>query len=280
MSRHWVASLLLVAAAGVQAQQPLKLPSLDKPDGEPVMLDAFWFPASTPGPAPAIVLLHGCGGAYERSGRLAERERRYAALLNDIGVHALVVDSLTARGERELCTQKIGTRKVNQIQRRRDALGALQWLAQRGEVDPARIGLLGFSNGGSTVLSATNLRHGEVARAPVKASFAVAFYPGCATKGARGYQPSGPVLLLVGEADDWTPAAPCKALAAASPQVELEAYADAHHGFDSLAPVRHRADVPNGTNAGGGVHSGGNPVAREASRKRLLEFLQRTLRRN
>ena len=81
--------------------------------------------------------------------------------------------------------------------------------------------------------------------------------------------------MLVGEADDWTPAAPCKALARAAegPKPEIESFAGAYHGFDSEAPLRLRKDVPNGVHPGQGVHVGGNAAAWRASEERLLRFL-------
>ena len=251
--------------------------SFDRPGGSAVVLKAFWFPAAAR-QAPAVVLLHGCSGPYDRQGRLGERMRAYAALFNGQGLHALVLDSLTPRGEKELCTQRIGTRQVTQANRRLDALAALHWLAQRPEVDAQRLGLVGWSNGGSTVLSATNLRHHDVREAPVRPAFAVAFYPGCEADLRRGYVPQVPLLLLVGEADDWTPAAPCEALAAQAvsgngPAVQFESYPGAYHGFDSHAPVRLRKEVPGGVHPGEGVHVGGNPEALERSQARLLAFI-------
>jgi dienelactone hydrolase len=153
----------------------------------------------------------------------------------------------------------------------------LQWLATQPGVDRTRIGLLGWSNGGSTVLAATNLAHTEVARAPVKPSLAVAFYPGCVTERDRGYQPVAPLLMLLGEADDWTPAGPCKELAATVPgplQPQWVSYEGAHHGFDGSAALRFRADVPNSASGQGGVHVGGQPLARGLAAQRLQDFLQ------
>ena len=125
------------------------------------------------------------------------------------------------------------------------------------------------------MLAATNLRHRDVAAATVKPAFAIAFYPGCETDLKRGYSPAAPLLMLVGQLDDWTPAAPCVALAqaAAEPQPEIVVYPGAWHGFDSDAPVRLRKDVPNGVNPGQGVHVGGNPAAWRASRDRVVRFL-------
>ena len=122
-----------------------------------------------------------------------------------------MVDSLTPRYEVELCTQRSGSRRVTQSNRRLDALGAVAYLAERADVDPRRIGLVGWSNGGSTVLAATNLRHRDVAAALVQPAFAIAFYPGCEADLKRGYEAVAPLLMLVGQADDWTAAGtvPC-----------------------------------------------------------------------
>lgn len=269
-----------VALGAAHANEPLKLdvPSFDRAGDAHIQMPAHWFRAAVVGPAPAMLLLHGCGGPYADAPpqRLSARMREYAAILNSEGFHVLITDSLSPRGERELCTQRVGARKVTQTQRRRDALGALQWLSNQPEVDARRLGLLGWSNGGSNVLSATNGRHPEVAAANVKATFAAAFYPGCEDDLKRGYQATAPLLMLLGEADDWTPAAPCQALAAlvGAPAVQVETYAGAYHGFDGTAALRLRKDVPNGVNPGQGVHQGGNPAARAASRERLLRFLR------
>lgn len=266
---------LLSATSAAGAQENVSFPSFDGAGNAPVVLTGFFFPAAA-SPAPVVALFHGCSGAYDRGGELAGRFREYAALFNRLGMHALVVDSFTARYERELCTQHIGKRRVTQANRRLDALGAVAYLAERRDVDAGHIGLVGWSNGGSTVIAATNLRHRDVAAQAVRPAFAIAFYPGCEADLRRGYEPSGPLLMLVGQADDWTPAGPCRALAreSADPKPEIEGYAGAYHGFDSEAPVRLRKDVPNGVNPGQGVHVGGNAAAYRASRERLLKFLR------
>ncbi|MEN9630857.1 MAG: hypothetical protein RJA10_4085 [Pseudomonadota bacterium] len=271
----WAAALMLTALPCAASPEAVTVPSFDRHDGQPLPLPGHWFGASPPGRQPAMVLLHGCGGFRDRQGRLAARYTEMAARLNAMGVHALVLDSLSPRGERELCTQRAGTRKLTQANRRRDALGALQWLAARPDVDAARLGLLGWSNGGSTVLAATNRHHREVAAAPVAAALAVAFYPGCQADLERGYDTRAPLLMLLGQADDWTPAAPCLALAQAAtgPAPQVEVYAGAYHGFDGTGELRLRRDVPNGVQPGQGVHVGGQAAARDASAERLTRFL-------
>lgn len=265
------------------ARMAVDVPSLDAPQGQAVVMPSHWFASprvSDGAKAPAMVLLHGCAGIYtSRDRQLVVRMREYADLLNRWGIHVLVTDSLSPRGEKELCTQREAGRKVTQSQRRRDALGALQWLAQQPGVDAQRLGLMGWSNGGSTVLAATNAMHHEVAQASVQPALAVLYYPGCWADLRAGYHPVAPALMQVGELDDWTPAEHCLRLAdqiaaRAGPKIEVQAYADAHHGFDGSGPVVHRKDVPNGKYPGSGVHVGGQPQARAASMQRLEEFLR------
>lgn len=262
--------------------------------GGTVTLQAWWYrPPAALAPAtgkdakpmPAVVMLHGCGGMLNRRGQPAERMREYADLLNQQGWHALAVDSLTPRGEKELCTQRVGMRKITQIDRRRDALAALQWLAAQPGIDGQRLALLGWSHGGSAALAASNLRHADVAAAKLQPRLSVAFYPGCEADQRRGYRPAADTLMLVGLADDWTPAAPCQALAAprgtsaGAREVRVVAYEGAYHGFDGMQPLRHRTDVPNGVYPGQGVHVGGHPVARDKSRQELLAALRKTFSR-
>ncbi len=260
--------------AAAHAPERVLFPSLDGAGNAPVVLSGDFLPAGV-APAPTIVMFHGCSGPFDRTGALNTRMRDYAELFNGLGWSVLIVDSLTPRYEKEICTQRIGRRRVTQANRRLDALGAIEYLASRPDVDAHRIGLVGWSNGGSTVLAATNLHHPDVAAAAIRPAFAIAFYPGCEVDARRGYRPSAPLLLLVGGADDWTPSAPCTKLAryAPEPQPQIETYAGAWHGFDSAAPVRVRRDVPNGVHPGQGVHVGGNAKAWSASRDRVVRFI-------
>ena len=229
-----------------------------------------------------VIALHGCGGLYAatgaRKGQLNARHQAMADLLVAEGYSAVFTDSFSPRGETELCTQKIGSRKIDQTQRRADLLGSLVWIAAQPWAQPNRIALLGWSHGGSAVLAATDASRSDVRGQAVKPAIAVAFYPGCAAAAKAGYQPSAPLVLMLGEKDDWTPPAPCVALGN-SVGAEVNVYADSHHDFDNpTGTVRLRKDVPNGINPGEGVHAGPNPVARQQAYARLTLLLAKALK--
>src|SRR3989440_12833537 len=121
---------------------------------------------------PAVIVLHSCTGVTPN---LAE----WARELNRMGYAALVLDSFTGRGVKEICT---GHASVNPGSRLADLFRAQELLATHPRVDPQRIGVLAFSHGGWVALWASQawyqrrFMRGTLA-APV--AFA-AFYPvGC-----------------------------------------------------------------------------------------------------
>jgi dienelactone hydrolase len=74
---------------------------------------------------------------------------------------------------------------------------------------------------------------------------AVALYPGCVASrrtwsNTGVYQPVAPLLILIGDKDDWTPAEPCRKLTEAAQQagypVTIKIYPGAYHSFDSYSP--------------------------------------------
>jgi dienelactone hydrolase len=150
----------------------------------------------------------------------------------------LLVDSFTPRGQTIICNE--GFRVDPQYVRMPEAYAAQAYLARQPFVDPQRIGLIGWSHGGWTTLYAVDAIHLTGLHAtPFKA--ALAFYPWCLP---QLRQLNAPLLILIGEADDWTPASRCRDMLRQSEQmgeqtadrITLRVYPGAHHAFDSLTP--------------------------------------------
>ena len=198
---------------------------------------------------------------FNRDGsQLSARHRDWSERLVAAGYAVLMLDSFTARGIKELCTQK--DRPITPQDRAGDVRAALAWLATQASVDAQRLALIGWSHGGSTVLR--TLRPGFLDNAP-KLTLAIAFYPGCTpTAREAGWVPSVPLSILIGAADDWTPPEPCRELAQRHTSIRYIEYPDAYHGFDEPGrPVRVRTDVA--LRPGGKAHTGTNPAARAAA---------------
>lgn len=187
------------------------------------------------GPFPAVVALHGCDGLWARSGKLSARHADWGDRLQAAGFVVLFPDSFRSRGFESVCTTL--DRGITPAGRARDAFGAADWLASQSFVARNRIGLLGWSNGGSTALHAA--RSGT---RPSSTDFRaiVSFYPGCSVILKNGWSARVPVTILHGADDDWTPAAPCEMLAK-SGGARFVSYPGAHHGFDHPnSPIRTR----------------------------------------
>ena len=266
-------------AASFEAER-VAFPALKDFEGRQIELDAHLYRPQGPGPFPALVLLHGCSGMYTRRGELTDSYRHWAELLAARGYVALLVDSFGPRGQRSICDQQ--KRAILESRERvEDAYAALRWLNDRPFVARGRIGLLGWSNGGTGTLYA--MRESRDYRGFASA---VAFYPGCRTiaNSRPPYRPYAPLLVLSGEADDWTPAAPCAALVdavkAQDGPMTIVTYPGAHHSFDRVnMPVRYRPTVRNLNKPDRlGATVGEHPEARADAIRRTVEFFAQTLK--
>jgi dienelactone hydrolase len=194
----------------------------------PLTLRGYLRRPDTPGPSPAVVLLHGCGGFPEPLDEI------WGVRIAAWGYVTLTVDSFGPRGLKNTC------RGAMTADMAFDPYQALKFLSRQQFVDPRRIIVVGFSQGG--LLSLSSVERGLVENvAENKFVAAAAFYPVCrAVKGPM----TVPTLILTGESDDWTPADACHKLANGEDElgmsrqkgegtpIRLIVYPNAYHGFD------------------------------------------------
>lgn len=144
---------------------------------------------------------------------------------------------------------------------------------------------MGFSLGGHIArrLGGEDARSYATLEAP-RFRALLPFYPGgCGIHGRDVRRIAVPMLILHGELDDWTPAAPCRAAVAQArargEPVDIVVYPAAHHGFDQVGrPLTYLADIVSATPERRlGVHIGGNAAARDAARIDVLRFLRASL---
>lgn len=264
-------------------QEKVTFPSEDQgKDGTPTILEGYVFRPDGPGPFPAIVALHGCGGLFT-SGRMNARFADWGKRLAALGYLVLFPDSFSPRGIREVCTRRDRSGFSANRERVRDAEGALHWLQSQAVVQGDRIGLMGWSNGGTTLLATI----GALVKNDGRDDFrvAIAFYPGCSNFMKKSHwQPRLPLTIFIGEADDWTPAASCKALVdRASSQgcrAEIVTFPNAYHDFDHPGlPLKTRQGLAFTANDQGSARVGTDPEGRVVVLELVPKLLARYLGR-
>lgn len=260
MGTTFLALLALLQHAALPVQH-VRVPELGG-----VTLDAALVHPAGAVRGPAVVALHGCGGP------VPSRDAQWAETLATEGHIVLLPDSFGSRGLGSQC--RLQQRSVRPSgARRQDAIAAARWLAGQPGTPPGGIVLLGWSNGGGTVLftaaQAPDLPPGLFSRF-------VAFYPGCRTElQSTTWKPSAPLMILVGANDDWTPAEPCQALAGKFPDaITLVVYPDAWHDFDRPdRPVRVLHGLTTPPSGTGQAYAGTNSVARLDALHRVSAFI-------
>jgi dienelactone hydrolase len=306
MTRLLIALALLLAAGSARADvaytrsdavvrsagggAPLDLPAvLLKPDGA--------------GPFSAVVILHDCSGL---GGHSSGAPGRWGALLAGEGYVVLIPDSFSPRGYPDgvcVVSPPAPVQTTGPRVRAADAYAALAYLRTLPYVDGRHVGVMGGSHGGSATL-ATMVKPVEPILAQERAQgFAggVALYPGCGAvfglwhvtraAGFRGpvtdyfgtYEPLAPLLILIGEKDDWTPAEHCRVLAeraaAAGHPVTIKIYPGAYHSFDSVNPPRYVAARNNANKLDGhGATTGGDPFAWADAIRQVKSFFAARLK--
>jgi dienelactone hydrolase len=108
--------------------------------------------ASADSPVPAMIVVPGSGGITEG------REHEYATWFNEQGIAAFVVEYYAPRGFDNNSNYIIRTSSVTEFDLISDAYAALKLLGTSELIDPARIGLIGFSYGGMATRLAMDSR--------------------------------------------------------------------------------------------------------------------------
>ena len=193
---------------------------------KPIMLDGEIYRPEGSGPFPAVVLLHGCAG-------LNDLPRIWAETLNDWGYVAFVVDSMGPRGGATSCNARSGG--PGYVERGMDAYYAKAHLNKLPYVIRDKIGIMGFSHGGGTTVTALDIDNFEDLPAGVATPFkvGVAYYPWCFVDFKAV---DAPLMVLMGTADDWHSEQNCRnnmpKPGETQNEVVYKAFEGAHHLFD------------------------------------------------
>jgi dienelactone hydrolase len=189
------------------------------------------------GKSPAVILMHGVGGISEN------RERAWARRLNSWGIAAFVVDSFAGR-EIKPPIYAGNPKFTHVVAHLLDAYLALRLLATHPKIDGSRVAVMGFSRGGETAVNAVfePFRVAALADDPLRFAAYIPLYPYCNFRHVSKSLATGPMLMLLGGADEMDEPAACEHLATwlkdHSVPVHVLVYPGAHHAFDGQRRVQ------------------------------------------
>ena len=196
-------------------------------DGKVTVFGILKIPKVSKDKVGVVVLVHGSGGwrkSYDR----------WLKTFNKMGIATFRLSCFKPRGT----SRTVGSQtRVTSSMMTADAYNALKLLSTHPRIDKNRIGILGWSKGGAvSMVSAWEPVRKAIVDNDLKFALHIALYPFC--YGFESIQMTGaPILILVGEKDDWTYAEPCiectKALKDAGYDAHIIVYPNAYHAFDS-----------------------------------------------
>ena len=256
-------------------------------DGRTKLIGYLYKPATMAAArVPAVVMMHGRAGAYSDrangvydASTLSLRHKAWGREWADAGYIALLVDGFGPRGYPKgfpRFSYDSRPEELNEVTvRPLDAYGALAYLRLRRDVIIDRIGLQGWSNGGSATISSIALGTPGITSPTASTGFraALVFYPACGMKGqfdAKPFRPYAPTLIFHGTADEEVSYKRCAELVERSREnggnVQIKIYQGATHSFDSPSRARQKVDA--------------NSEATEDALERSLRFFARHVRGN
>ncbi|MCW4463203.1 dienelactone hydrolase family protein [Sphingomonas sp. BT-65] len=275
------AAIVVIAAPAAAQEVKVEDVTFLSRDGKTQVKGYLFEPANAPGKLPAVVMLHGRGGAYSSLAKgkydattLSSRHKAWGELLARNGYAALMVDDFGAVGYPAgfaAGTYQDRPNAVDEVEfRPLHAYGALRFLQSRPDVIVNRIALLGWSNGASATLAAmADDKPGDMRKIGFVAG--VALYPGCGLKKRfekDGYKPYHPVRVFMGTADEEVSPKLCQTLVerskAAGNDIDLRMFEGATHSYDT--PTKSRQSVE------------ANAAAKAATEADILAFLAAKLK--
>jgi dienelactone hydrolase len=193
----------------------------------------LYLPKKARFPISAVIIVPSSSGVEE------EREIYYAKELAKVGIAALVVDSFTAR---DLTDSLYDQSVIDSWDIENDAIAALQELAGDRRFKAHRIAIMGVSKGGTAAMNtAFAVRRRWMGVEDVSFAAHIAISPDCTWTNRRVDTTGAPMLFLLAELDNQTPAQAClsqvdRIKATGNRRVEAKVYAGANHAWEELGP--------------------------------------------
>ena len=181
------------------------------------------------GPFPAVILYHG----HYHPDDLKPWFKELVPRLLEANIATFVLDSFTGR---KITNTTYFEARLSRAARLTDAFQALNMLAKLDEIDENRIGISGYSVGGTTAMLAADVRMNETSLAKGRSFAAILpVYPSCQVRFRNSELTSASILMLLAGDDDYSPSAFCEEfieeMSEAGFDVKMQKYANIQHGW-------------------------------------------------
>jgi len=200
-----IASALPASAAApdrikIPSATPTALPQFLRGDARSVTVSGELYLPAGQGPFPAMVLKHESGGLRGPAG---DNIRAWATMLNGWGVAALIVDGF---GPRDIVDTDKDQAQLSIWADVSDSLAALKALGADPRIDKTRIGIAGWSRGGSAAIdTALDTVRKTAIGDDLRFALHVVFYGSGEAQYRDSATDRAPMLFLHGESDDYAP---------------------------------------------------------------------------
>ena len=162
----------------------------------------------------------------------------YLEMYRSMGIATFEVKSFSSRN----VTSTVGSQtEVTTSMMILDAYKAFEKLANDPRIDKNRVAITGWSLGGGVALFSGWLPLVEKITNKVKFAAHLSIYPPCIVEPEDLRFTNSPMHIIIGELDDWVPAAACEELVpkikGSGANIGLTVYPESHHSFDKDAPL-------------------------------------------
>jgi dienelactone hydrolase len=182
------------------------------------------------GPFPAVILYHG----HYHPDDLELWFNELVPRLLKANIATFVLDSFTGR---KINNTALFEQRLSRSARVTDIFQALNMLARLKEIDENRIGITGYSAGGTAALLAADRRLNMTSLARGRSFAAILpVYPSCQVRFRTSRLTGAPILILAAEDDTYSPAEFCEdfvedADATGEFDVRIKKYENTQHGW-------------------------------------------------
>jgi dienelactone hydrolase len=212
--------------------------------GDAVSLHAQIFVPTASKPCAAVIIVPGSGGVNPAMLEHAEQ-------LTSAGIAALVLDPFTGRSvENTIAVQQQFSFAASTF----DVFACVKFLNTQADIDPQRIGAMGYSRGGIAVIQAAMdyLANPALGKLPHLRAV-LAGWPWCGFQFTNPHIGNTTLRILAADHDDWASVVQTQAyfnaISARNPTASLRIVKDAHHGFGYGMPEKQWPEAMKGLHA-------------------------------